>query len=214
MRVLVFGDSITQGYWATDHGWVDLIRKHYDTLQFTDLDGRDEPTIFNLGISADNSENILNRVEAEIVARYRDHHSVKPVIVVQIGINDSSTGTGQPSVHVDQEGYRKNLEQIIQIGFKYSAKIILVGLTACNDKKTNPASWGDYYYKNKNIQIYENIMAEVATEQGVDFIPVFDQFNARVEAGEDLLPDGLHPNDAGHNLIYEIVMPKLQELLK
>lgn len=46
MRVLVFGDSITQGYWDTEGGWVKRIRSHYDLLQITDLNGRDEPTIF------------------------------------------------------------------------------------------------------------------------------------------------------------------------
>src|SRR5690606_7564988 len=77
MRVLVFGDSITQGYWAVEHGWVDRVRKYFDARQFEDLGGRDEPTIFNLGISADNSNDILSRIESEVAARTRDHHEIK-----------------------------------------------------------------------------------------------------------------------------------------
>lgn len=30
MRVLVFGDSITQGFWDTEGGWVERLRKYYD----------------------------------------------------------------------------------------------------------------------------------------------------------------------------------------
>lgn len=29
MKILVFGDSITQGYWATNGGWVDMLKTHY-----------------------------------------------------------------------------------------------------------------------------------------------------------------------------------------
>jgi hypothetical protein len=78
MRVLVFGDSITQGYWDTDGGWVDRIRRHFDTIQATDLQDNDEPTIFNLGISADNSRNILERIETETISRTR--HGLDPEV--------------------------------------------------------------------------------------------------------------------------------------
>lgn len=84
MRVLVFGDSITRGYWDTNGGWVERIRKHYDLLQASNLEGRDEPTIFNLGIGTDNSKNILARIESETIAR--TSHGDLPVVGVQIGL--------------------------------------------------------------------------------------------------------------------------------
>lgn len=37
VRVLVFGDSITQGFWGTRGGWVDKLRQHYDELQLQDF---------------------------------------------------------------------------------------------------------------------------------------------------------------------------------
>lgn len=212
MRVLVFGDSITQGYWAIDHGWVDRARKFYDTLQIEDLDGRDDPSIFNLGISADNSEDILKRIKAEVTARTRTNHTVKPVVVVQIGVNDCSMEPTEPQVSIEK--YKEYLRQIADLIKPLSSRVIFVGFAACDESKTTPVSWGEYYYTNQNIKAYEDAMAQVAALQGVSFIPVFEQFKLRVDAGDDLLPDGLHPNDAGHELAYQIIMPKLQELLK
>ncbi len=211
MRALVFGDSITQGYWAVEHGWVDRMRMFYDARQFEDLDGNDEPTVFNLGISADNSENILRRIEPEVAARTRPHHSAKPVIILQIGVNDGAMEPHEPQVPLEK--YKANLEAIITKVKQFASKIIFVGFAACDERQTTPVSWGEYYYTNKNIKAYEDAMAHVAAAQGVDFVPVFDEFKKHVNAGEDLLPDGLHPNDAGHELIYKIVNPKLQELL-
>lgn len=213
MRVLVFGDSITQGYWDTDGGWVDRIRKHFDSLQVADLQNNDEPTIFNLGISADNSQNILQRIEAETVARTR--HGNLPVIIIQIGVNDSSTDnqTIDESVRISIEDYELNLREIIKKAQPVSSKIIFVGLSACDEARTTPVSWGDFHYTNEALKSYEDVMKAIAEEHKLPFIPIFDEFKKAIDSGEDFLPDGLHPNNDGHKFIAEQVTSKLQELL-
>lgn len=212
MRVLVFGDSITQGYWAVEYGWVDRIRKHYDALQVQDLEGRDEPSIFNLGISADTSSEILSRIGTEVSARTRPNHPVNPVVVIQTGINDSRREPYEFKVPLPQ--YKANLRAIIDQMKQVASKTIFIGFSACDEARTTPVFWGQYYYRNSDIKQYEEAMAEVAKERKVPFIPVFDEFKAALDRGEDLLSDGLHPNDAGHELIYQTVKPKLEELLK
>jgi acyl-CoA thioesterase I len=205
MRVLVFGDSITQGYWDTEGGWVDRLRKSYDELQVQDLQGRDEPTILNLGISADNTKSILNRIEAETIARTR--HGNLPIVIVQIGVNDSSTDNGSVQVTLDE--YKQNLQTIIEKVKPLSSKLIFIGLSGCDEAKTTPVVWGDYHYTNAAIKTYEEAMAAVAREHGILYIPVFDTFMQQVKSGADLLPDGLHPNHEGHQLIFEVVQPQL-----
>lgn len=211
MRVLVFGDSITQGYWAVEYGWVDRLRLHYDKLQISDLENRDEPTIFNLGVSADTSENVLTRIESEVLARTRTHHPVKPAVVVQIGINDSCTVQNKPRVDVGK--YKINLKKIISRVEEISSKIIFVGLSAVDESRTNPVFWGEYYYTNTAIKKYEDAMKEVAEVNNVSFVPVFDKFKSALDQGKKLLPDGLHPYDEGHKLIADIVQPALEEVL-
>lgn len=212
MRVLVFGDSITQGYWAIEHGWVDRVRMHYDALQAENLDGRDEPSVFNLGVSADNSDNILNRIESEVSVRTRSNHLVKPIVLIQIGVNDSAKEPEHPQV--DLKRYQDNLKDIASRLQSKTSKIIFVGLSSCDESKTSPVSWGEYYYSNDAIGAYENAMKTVAEKTGSDFIPVFNEFHSFLKNGDMLLSDGLHPNELGHQRIYEIIMPKLQELLK
>jgi len=209
MRVLVFGDSITQGYWDTEGGWVERLRKHYDTLQASDLEGRDEPTIFNLGISADNSSNVLGRIEAETTARTR--HGNLPMIIIQIGVNDSSTDNQavDKSVRVSIEDYENNLRKIVELVKPLSSKIIFVGLSACDEQRTTPVSWGDFHYTNESIKSYEDKMKDIAAEYGVLFIPVFDSFLEQLNDGSDYLTDGLHPNNKGHSFIFNLVHPEL-----
>lgn len=208
MRILVFGDSITQGYWDTEGGWVDKLRKHFDELQVQDFD-KDQPTIFNLGISADTSRNVLERAEAEIKARAR--HNALPIVIVQIGINDSCT-EGMINM-VPTEEYKVNLEKIIEVLQPISSNLIFVGLSACDEAKTTPVGWGKFYYTNKSIKEYEDQMQTVASEYNIPFVPVFDKFT-KAMSNSDLLADGLHPNNVGHTVIFEIVKPRLVPLLE
>ncbi|HEU5187315.1 MAG TPA: SGNH/GDSL hydrolase family protein [Candidatus Saccharimonadales bacterium] len=208
MRVLVFGDSITQGYWDTEGGWVDKLRKHYDELQIQDFN-KDQPTIFNLGISADTSRNVLARAEGEIKARTR--HNTTPIVIVQIGINDSCAEPGGNMVPI--EDYKANLEKIIEALQPISSKLIFVGLSACDEAKTTPVSWGKFHYTNKSINEYEAQMRAVASEHYIPFVPVFDKFTKAMK-NNDLFADGLHPNNEGHMAIFDIVKPKLIPLLE
>jgi lysophospholipase L1-like esterase len=209
MRVLVFGDSITQGYWDTEGGWVDRLRKSYDELQVQDLQGRDDPTIFNLGVSADTTRDILARIEAETIARTR--HGNLPIVVVQIGVNDSSTDHG--TVRVELATYKQNLIAIIEKMKPLSSRLIFVGLSGCDETKTTPTAWGNYHYTNAAIKAYETAMSDIAHSYGVPFMVVFDSFMAVAAANTHLLPDGLHPNNEGHELICKIVRSRLNELL-
>jgi acyl-CoA thioesterase-1 len=209
MRVLVFGDSITQGFWDETGGWVDKLRHYYDSRQIEDLEGRDEPAIFNLGISADNSADILKRAEAETVVRTR--HEQPPIVIIQIGVNDSCVENGKPRQTIEE--YKNNLRKIAQKLSTLSSKTIFVGLSCCEESKTTPTSWGEYFYTNTAIKSYEGAMAEVAAELSIPFIPVFDAFSDEFAKDPNLLPDGLHPDRAGHKVIFEIVKQDLTKLL-
>lgn len=211
MRILVFGDSITQGYWDSNGGWVERLRHYYDTLQIQDLKKNDEPTIFNLGISADNSDAIAQRIRHETQARIR--HDNQVLVLVQVGINDSSISHEQMSVSVDLENYRNNLNVIVSEIKDLPSKIVFVGSSACDESLTVPVFWNNIDYKNKQIKSYEDTMKLVAVEHQIPFIPVFEDFKAGMNEGKDLLTDGVHPNNAGHKLIAYIVKPHLEKLL-
>lgn len=215
MRVLVFGDSITQGYWDAEGGWVERVRKHYDELQLTDLTTNNEPTFFNLGISADNSQSVLRRAASETIARTR--HNSLPVVLVQIGVNDSSVDSSPSasSVNLPIETYEQNLHKIIETLAPLSSKIIFVGLSACDESFTTPVSWGSsYFYTNDRLLAYEKTMKAVAEAKNIAFIPLFDVFLSELRAGKSYLADGLHPNNKGHAFMSEIILAKLAPLLE
>jgi lysophospholipase L1-like esterase len=205
MRVLVFGDSITQGFWDVEGGWVARIRRHYDQ-QIIDGTNNDPPTIFNLGVSGDSSDDVLARFESETKARAKEELA----FVIAIGVNDART---RASVNFsDTNRYKHNLSEILKLAKQYSNKILFVGLTPCVEERSNPVSWGDTGYTNDRIKEFDNTLRQFCEENQLSFVEVFQPF-AKAQSGTELLPDSLHPNDEGHQLIADLVKPSLEELL-
>lgn len=205
MRVLIFGDSITQGFWDIDGGWVNRIRKYYDQ-QMIDNTNNDPPTIFNLGVSGDSSDDVLARFESETKARAREELA----FVIAVGVNDARTKAGVN--YSDTNRYKQNLGEILKLARQHSSKILFVGLTPCVEERSNPVSWGDTGYTNSRIKEFDNALREFCNENQVPFVEVFEPF-AKAESESELLPDSLHPNDKGHQIIADLVKPKLEVLV-
>jgi lysophospholipase L1-like esterase len=208
MRVLVFGASSAQGYWDSQGGWADRLKDYYNELQMRDF-SVELPKVMNLGISGDTTTNILNRIDSESRARQNEKGLS---FVFQIGTNNAAEEKGKMRFSV--EDYKSDLKKLIEIARKYSDKIMVVGFPAVDESLTNPIAWSDIYFKNKNIKMIERAAGEVSQAEGVSFAPIHQKFIELSEAGTTLQAhDGLHPNDAGHQLIFELVRPALDQLL-
>lgn len=205
MRVLIYGDSITQGYWDIDGGWVSRIRKRYDQRAIGTGD-YDQPTIFNMGVSGDSSDEVLARFDIETKARA----SEELTFIFAVGVNDARTKAGVN--FSDAKRYRQNLSEIVRQARQYSDRILFVGLTPCVEARSNPVTWSNTGYTNDRIKAFDSTLKEFCEQNNISFVDIFEPFQD-AEAQTELLPDSLHPNGEGHQLIADLVAPKLEELL-
>ncbi|MFH1671282.1 MAG: GDSL-type esterase/lipase family protein [Candidatus Portnoybacteria bacterium] len=193
--ICVFGDSIVWG--AADFeagGWV--------TRLFIEL-GRDSKIdVYNLGISGDKTPSILERFESETKVRIEEAEDV--ILVFAIGINDSYFIHSKNDFMTSPEEFRTNIQKLIEKAQKISTKIIFVGLTPVDELKTTPIPWNtDKSYKNENVKKYNEIIKATCKEKDIHFIEVFDNWIS--SDYKILLEDGLHPNAAGHQKLFEAV---------
>jgi lysophospholipase L1-like esterase len=94
---------------------------------------------------------------------------------------------------------------------EHSKKILLVGLLPVREDLTTPIPWRPKrHYTNKQVILFDEVIKEVAGANNLPYVSLFNEFENKL----DLFPDGLHPNDEGHQLIADLVLPKLQKLLK
>ena|SRR3990167_1349945 len=209
MRVLVFGDSITQGFWDPEGGWVNAIRKYYDQQNISGGD-KDAPTIFNLGISGDTSTDILARFENETQNRKRSGKEI--AIVFSVGVNDSYTKSGKNIMEIGQ--YLQNLSKLLELARRYATKVVFVGLTPCVDERTNPVAWDkDIAWSNSRIVSFNDVLRSFCIEKEVDFIDILKPMTKK-QTQVELLPDGVHPNHEGHQFMAEFIRPQLTKILE
>lgn len=210
MRVLFFGDSITQGFWDTEGGWVQRIRKVYDERRIKGIEN-DPPTVFNLGISGDVTEGILKRLDNEVEAHKWRWPDEELTFVFAIGINDSIIENGVE--RSNPEKYREELEKLISKAKHYSDKLLFVELTPCDEVEVNNRPGKAKQYTVSRVQQFNETLRSVCAKYGVPIVKVWEEMKKRLDKGENLLTDGLHPNDAGHQLIADLVKPELDKLL-
>ena len=206
MRILIFGASITQGFWDSEGGWVQRLRKFYDAKKISGEDD-DPPTIFNMGVSGDSTNELLERFTPETEARNRYGNMA---IVFSIGSNDCRTKAGKPFLDTDR--YVENLGKLLDQAHKYTDKILFVGLASCDEQKSNPVAWGDTGYTNERIWEFEQALRSFCEKNNVPMVKVFETFKEKNKK-QSLIADGIHPNDTGHELITSLVRPELEKLL-
>ncbi len=199
MNILVFGNSITQGFYDHRGGWVQRIAN--------DFHFRDEYTaVFNLGISGNTTNDVIKRFDNETAAR----NSENLIVVFSVGVNDALIGGGKPWNTVDQ--YAKNIQELIAQARKFTDKIVVVSPSACVDERTNPVAWGDYNYQLTRIREFDAATRNVCENENVKYIDILNPL-AMAQLEREVMPDGVHPNDDGHELIAKTVKPELEKML-
>jgi lysophospholipase L1-like esterase len=211
VRVLVFGASITQGFWDTEGGWAVRLYKHYAKLKLREITAEDDyPDVFNLGISGDTSKDLLRRFESETSARLTNQR--QGAIIFSIGTNNAITNK-QGELVSPLSTYKEDLEQLIEKARQLTTKIMFVELVPCEEDRTTPVFWRDIYYRNKDIAAVNGVIRQVANDNQIKFVEVFEPMRQKMSDGAEFFADGLHPNDAGHQFIFERVQPELDKLL-
>ena len=141
--------------------------------------------VINGGISGSTSASALSRLKWYL--------KVKPdIMILALGANDGLRGLSVSEL-------RKNLTACIQLAKQKDIVVVLAGMRM-------PPNYGEAYTKSF-FQIY----GEVSKEQNVSLIP----FLLKDVAGIPHLniPDGIHPNEAGHKIVAQTVLPYIIKLL-
>lgn len=211
MRVLIFGDSITQGLFDTKGGWVNRLAVKYQEAALKNLAG-DWHEIFNLGVSGDTVQDVIDRVENETKARIWENNPI--AIVVAVGINDSRLISNR--VFTEEYKFQEQCEKLVDIVTRISDQSLFVGLSAVDEKLTNPweFSTGKEQFLNNRINLFEDCIKQVCEQKNVRFVPIHDMFIGQLGGNHALLSDGLHPDEAGHALLYEMIAPEIKKLLR
>jgi acyl-CoA thioesterase-1 len=178
-RVVVLGDSLAAGMGLAEAEAFPAIVESLLREEGFDIE------IVNAGVSGDTSAGGLSRIDWVL-------QQPADILVVELGGNDALRG--QPL-----ENTEKNLREIVRLGKKSGAAVILLGMDV-------PTNYGPEY-----TTAFAELYARIAEEEGATLVPGFVH---ALGADPTLLqPDGLHPTAEGHRRLANTLLPFLVELV-
>jgi len=187
-RILILGDSLTEGYGVSPGD-------AYPHLLEEKLNANRQPgtpffEVINGGVTGSTTSGGLSRIEWHL-------KSPPHLLIVALGGNDGLRG-------IPPSETQKNLGKIIQRAQQKNVSVLLAGMKL-------PPNYGPQYTKK-----FQNIFPQLADEHGLPLLPFLLQ---GVGGNPHMnLPDRIHPNAAGHQLIcetvYQFLLPNLPNFSK
>lgn len=191
INVLALGDSITYG--VGDHergGWVNRLRYKLEEDDSTYYD------VYNLGIPGDNSSNLMNRMINECRSRVFEGDTV---IVIQIGANDT--------IYDSIGHYISNLKTLLDYAFSITKYVVVLGLCPAKDISIETRFNMIADYSREKCELFDRELQGFIKQDGrATYIKIRDRFDT------ELLVDGVHPNEFGHEIISNVVYKYLDEV--
>jgi len=175
--------------------------------------------VINAGIGGNNTNHARDRFDRDVLRHKPD------VVVIQFGINDAAVDVWKtpPATEsrVSLEEFESNLRYFVNTLKDAGTQVILM--------TPNPLRWtpkmkelyGRPPYQpdredgcNVRLLLYADVVREISRTRSVRLVDVFKLFEAagsgRDRSVDDLLLDGIHPNEQGHQLIAEQLLPHIQ----
>ena len=184
VRVLAFGDSLTQGYGliARD-GFVPQLQDWLDAAEAG-------ATVVNAGVSGDTTAGGAARADWSLTPDI-------DAMILTLGGNDMLRG-------LDPSAARQNLRSILQSAEARDVSVLVVGMTA-------PGNFGPDY-KQAFDAMYPDLAAEFGALYFEDFFAGLGEGDPAT-LQRYFQADGIHPNAEGVRLIVEAMGPKVLELV-
>jgi acyl-CoA thioesterase-1 len=204
-RVVAIGDSLIYGRLdAQSGGWVGLLRA------WLEQDGPEGSAVFNLGIGGNTSVAVSERTRVELPPRTPN------AVIFGVGTNDLRRVDGPNDEHeVDPDTYQQRLVMSVRTAIDLGARVAIAGIIPVDENRTRPHN--GYWYSNADVALYDGIARDVAAGEGalhIDFARAFATPETPYQlTRQDLLADGIHPNAAGHQGMFESARAALHEWL-
>ena len=179
--------------------------------------------IVNSGVGGSTTEHSLGRFKSDVL----DHDP--ELVIIMLGANDAAIDVWKnppaSTPRVAKQRYAENLRHFVKTLKARKAKVILMAPPPFRWTEKLKQLYGKPPYDvndpwgfSAKLAEYCDVVRAVAREEDLPLVDAFKAFQEydRVDGQsvDDLLLDGMHPNDKGHAIIAELLAPLIQEACK
>jgi len=175
--------------------------------------------VINAGVSGNTTAHARERFRRDVLDR-QPH-----LVIIQLGVNDSAVDVnkGADKPRLPRAEYEKNLRYFVRTLRARGTGVILMTPSPRRWTAAYRKSYGKPPYKpddpdgfNVLLREYVESMRRIAAAEGVPLVDVFARFGeyhkAEGQAMDELFLDGIHPNDKGHRLVADLLIPRLMKM--
>jgi lysophospholipase L1-like esterase len=188
--LLFLGDSITEG-WSTKAP--DVWKKHYERYQ---------PA--NFGIGGDRTEHVIWRIENG------ELEGIHPrVVVLLIGTNNSASNSAEEIAAANTK-----IIEIVRAKLP-EAKVLLLAIFPRGPRKNADGTLDDGVKRMAVITEVNRRLAQLDDKDRIRFLDIGDKFlgpDGKIPTA--IMPDQLHPNEAGYEIWAQAMQPVLEQMLR
>lgn len=210
--IIMFGDSTTAERASVGKVYARRIQEKLEGIASS-------LQVFNAGVGGNTTRDALKRFDKDVM-------NYKPrVLVMQFGINDAAVDVWKKPAatgpRVPLAEYLQNLRTMVARARQAGTRVILM--------TPNPVCWTDRLkdlygrppydadseagFEKAVLAGYKQELRTLAKELSVPLVDVDLAYAEAAAKADTFLLDGLHPNDRGHALVAEQLMPVLRESL-
>ena len=201
LKIIALGDSLIYGFGDfVGGGWVERLRR-----QWMSPTGAGH-VLYNLGVRGDRVEGVFQRLEQEFSCRGELRNSVPDLILLSVGVNDSARlGKPDGKSYTDFAKFKEKIANLLYLA-QNLCPVLFIGMTPVDETKMPFLDC--LYYNHFDQYRYKEATLQACKQRNIPYLDIFDLWMSR---GEDwakslLGDDGLHPNVAGYESLFEDVL--------
>ena len=200
LKLVAFGDSLIYGFGDNvGGGWVERLRRQW---MLPESAGH---VLYNLGVRGDRTYQVAQRLENEFRHRGELRNRVPDAIILSVGLNDSArvqSFTGRS--YTDFEHFKTVLDNLLNLS-QQLCPVIFVGMVPVDESKMPFQDC--LYYSHADQYRYKEATKLACELRGIPYLDIFDKWLDRgnIWCSSCLTSDGLHPNAAGYQSLFEDV---------
>lgn len=197
--ILCFGDSITRGESDAVHGgWADRLKTRCIARALEQE--KTETCVFNLGIGGEDTDSLRRRFPSELAARFDADERL--YVLLAYGANDAAIAAGSHVVPIER--YLDNLRFCVDETRRLNGKPLLLTITPVARAADGIVNRNGRLRSNATIARYNDALRGAAASMKTEVIDVHAEFSKH-DLETLFVPDGVHPNAAGHEVLYRLV---------
>jgi len=193
-KILIFGASITYGCWDKNGGWVARLRKYIDEKY--NQAARGNIYVFNLGVSGEPVVTLKRFAEGEILRRSSIRG--KSVFIYSISTNDCYPNNAATQELSEPKKFKNAITHLIKLAGKHNAVPVVLGIPPLNEETLTTKYKGSL--TSLLVRTYSDLAMSACAETDNLFLDLTRILSAT--SYPELLIDGLHPGDEGHQIIF------------